>query len=320
MIRHIVWNPCSISRRSGRFSTRSCWEKESTSPVRSLDEDNEQNQKELYARQYTHITGSSHNAGCGHQLKGQVLPEPPIRNWLQDWGDNRSQEEGLRPDNAASEAHNNRQDRLEEGTALMSVSLTVTYLNTIKDLKDGQIIWRQIGSSKDKDKPMTDDSARKLLRVIGHRAGITKPINLHAFRKAGASHLANKLSDQQLRVYFGWLPSSNMVDYYIRVSNTALDNAHMEINGIEVKKEAYQAMLKPNMCIRCSFSNSPDMQFCGRCGSTLDTQTAIQMDEDRKNIDNALNAYIKSSDPKALKEELSHIILKLDRMQKTKRR
>ena len=203
---------------------------------------------------------------------------------------------------------------------LMSVSLAVTYLNTIKDLKDDQIIWRQIGSSKGKDKPMTDDSARKLLRVIGHRAGITKPINPHAFRKARASHLANKLSDQQLRAYFGWVPSSNMADYYIRVSNTALDNAYLEINGIEVKKEAYQAMLKPKMCIRCSFSNSPDMQFCGRCGSALDTQTAIQMDEDRKNIDNALNAYIKSSDPKALKEELSHIILKLDRMQKTKRR
>ena len=98
-----------------------------------------------------------------------------------------------------------------------------------------------------------------------------------------------------------WVPSSNMADYYIRVSNTALDNAYLEINGLEVKKEAYQAMLKPKMCIRCNFSNSPDMQFCGRCGSALDTQTAIQMDEDRKNIDNALNAYIKSSDPKALR-------------------
>lgn len=84
--------------------------------MRSLDENNEQNQKEPYARQHTHRTGSSQDAGCGHQPEGQVLPKPTIRNRLQDRGDNGGQEEGLRPDYAASKAHNNRQDWLEEGT------------------------------------------------------------------------------------------------------------------------------------------------------------------------------------------------------------
>ncbi len=203
---------------------------------------------------------------------------------------------------------------------LFSVSLAVTYLDTIKELKDDQIIWRQIGSSKAKNKPMNTDCARKLLRVIGHRAGITKPLNPHAFRKARASHLANKLSDQQLRAYFGWVPSSNMADYYIRVSNTALDDAYLEINGIEVKKGANHSVMKVRMCMRCNMSNSPDMQFCGRCGAALDTQTAIQIDEDKKNVDNALNAYIQSADPQKLKLELSQLILKLDRMEKSKRR
>jgi site-specific recombinase XerD/ribosomal protein L40E len=189
---------------------------------------------------------------------------------------------------------------------ILSVPLAAEYLNTIKDLKDDQPIWVQIGTSKNKDEPMTYDGARKMLKILAEKAGITKRVNPHSFRKARASHLANKLSDQQLRAYFGWDPASDMANVYIRLSGKDLDSAYMKSNGLEVKEERIQPLLKVKECGRCKFSNSIDAGYCTRCGTPLDEKLAVEVQNRETDMNQAIAEALK--DPKAI-EEIVHAYL-----------
>ena len=189
---------------------------------------------------------------------------------------------------------------------ILSVPLAAEYLNKIKDLKDDQPIWVQIGTSKNKGEPMTYDGARKVLRILAERAGITKRVNPHSFRKARASHLANILSDQQLRAYFGWDPASDMANVYIKLSGKDLDNAYMKANGLEVKENKIRPLLKIKECLRCKFPNSMDSGYCTRCGTPLDTKTLVEMQSHEDVLKQGIAEALK--DPKAI-EEIVHAYL-----------
>ena len=97
---------------------------------------------------------------------------------------------------------------------------------------------------------------------IARRAGIDKPVNCHHFRHSRATHLANVLSDQNLKNYLGWTAGSSMAATYVHIKNT--DDAILKMYGI-VKDGAIADPLKVGKCPRCGDLNQETAHFCSKC-------------------------------------------------------
>jgi len=72
-----------------------------------------------------------------------------------------------------------------------------------------------------------------MLRKVAKRCGMRKKIHPHLFRHSRATHLANKLTESQMRVYFGWTGGSRMAAIYVHLSGRDVDKAILELNGVE---------------------------------------------------------------------------------------
>jgi integrase/recombinase XerD len=72
-------------------------------------------------------------------------------------------------------------------------------------------------------KRMSDKSIRRLVKRIGRKARIRKNIYPHLFRHSRATELAKVLTDQQMRIYFGWSRNSTMPSYYSHLSGRDVD-------------------------------------------------------------------------------------------------
>ncbi len=73
-------------------------------------------------------------------------------------------------------------------------------------------------------------SVRKMLKKTFKRANINKKSNPHLFRHSRATHLANHLTESQLKHFFGWTQSSNMASRYVHLSGRDIDDAIREIS------------------------------------------------------------------------------------------
>jgi integrase len=156
-------------------------------------------------------------------------------------------------------------------------------------------LWVVVGT-KNHHEALSPSSAAKQIEKIAVRAGIRKRVNPHAFRHARATFLANSLTEAQMKEYFGWVQSSEMASVYVHLSGRDVDNAILKLNGLAVAERKENESLKVKNCERCKERNSPMSKFCSRCGSPLDIQTAVELDEKRKSGDEVISMLVK--DPK----------------------
>ena len=63
------------------------------------------------------------------------------------------------------------------------------------------------------------------LNALRKKAGIKKRVHPHAFRHARATHLAEHLTEQQLKKYLGWTAGSSMASVYVHLSGKDIDDA-----------------------------------------------------------------------------------------------
>jgi integrase/ribosomal protein L40E len=131
------------------------------------------------------------------------------------------------------------------------------------------------------------------LRKIARRGGVKRKVNPHAFRHARATFLANNLTEAQMKEYFGWVQSSDMASVYVHLSGRDVDNALLKLHGLVTFEKKESETLKVKNCARCQERNSPVSKFCSRCGSPLDIQTAVELDEKRKTGDEAISMLVK---------------------------
>jgi site-specific recombinase XerD len=133
-------------------------------------------------------------------------------------------------------------------------------------------------------KCMKYGAVRSLLSRLASRAGITKPVNPHAFRHARATHLASHLTEAQMKIFFGWTMASKMAATYVHLSGRDVDNAILKLHGIQDEQEEKEKdTLEPKACPRCELSNEATNQFCSRCGLPLDDKSATEMLKDDMN-------------------------------------
>lgn len=131
----------------------------------------------------------------------------------------------------------------------------------------------------------------KRIQGIAEKSKIEKHVNPHAFRHARATHLANKLTEAQMKAYFGWIQGSKMASVYVHLSGRDIDSAILEMHGMkEVDKEKEEATLKPKDCPRCEMKNPATAKMCCRCGLALDVQTAMEMENKLAELVNLINS------------------------------
>jgi len=117
--------------------------------------------------------------------------------------------------------------------------------------------------------PAVHASVCKTLEVLGAKAGVKKRVYPHLFRHSRATALANKLTEAQMKEYFGWTQSSGMASVYVHLSGRDVDNALLELQGFRKRKDEREEKMKVVYCKRCHEQNSPSTKFCVRCGSPL---------------------------------------------------
>jgi len=117
------------------------------------------------------------------------------------------------------------------------------------------------------------NSLRTILRIIAEKAGVRKSVNPHAFRHARATHLANFLTEAQMKEFFGWVQDSDMASVYVHLSGRDVDKAILKLYGIEMEEsERDSELLKPKKCLRCGEVNSGTDKVCKRCFFPLDKE------------------------------------------------
>jgi len=129
--------------------------------------------------------------------------------------------------------------------------------------------------------PLSDVGLRYLLRETVKRTGIKKRVWIHGFRHSRATHLAEHLTEQQMKKYLGWSAGSDMPATYVHLSGKDIDNAIKVMHGIEDPDTPIDTM-KPGKCPRCHEMNPPKARYCFRCGLIL-TKEQSQTNEDTLN-------------------------------------
>lgn len=124
-------------------------------------------------------------------------------------------------------------------------------------------------------KPEPTDPFHKTLTTLAQRAGIKKHVHPHLFRHSRATALANKLTEAQMKEFFGWTQASEMASVYVHLSGRDVDNALLALHGeaiVQVKAEELQI----SHCRRCHEKNSPASSFCSRCGTPFDSKLLVE--------------------------------------------
>ncbi|MBU7016297.1 MAG: tyrosine-type recombinase/integrase [Theionarchaea archaeon] len=136
-------------------------------------------------------------------------------------------------------------------------------------------LWISIANFK---KEMTYRGFDKRIKRAAKEAGIKKRVYCHVFRHSRATHLANYLTEAQMDEYFGWVQGSDMPATYVHLSGRDVDNRILEIHNLKPRDEKGENDLKPIICPRCDYINSPISRYCGRCGTVLDEEERIKLE------------------------------------------
>lgn len=170
--------------------------------------------------------------------------------------------------------------RLDGKTGVRQIGIVTSkralmdYLETVKDLKPDEVIWR--GDTRyNLGRPVSNDAVRSAISKAAKAAGITKRVNPHSFRHASATINAVHMKEMVLKKYYGWSPRSTMTGLYVHLSDDDTDDAVLKRHGMEVPDRKVESAFKPWFCTVCikgndKVENTADAEFCSRCKSPRD--------------------------------------------------
>ncbi|MDI6819581.1 MAG: site-specific integrase [Candidatus Hodarchaeaceae archaeon] len=129
--------------------------------------------------------------------------------------------------------------------------------------------------------PLSRVTFEWLLAKLGERAGLSKHIHPHLLRHSRATHLANVLTEPQMREFFGWTKASYMPEIYVHLSGRDVDATLLKHYGIKIETPA-EDPLELKTCPWCQAVNSPSARFCQRCNAPLDPASAEKAAEKQR--------------------------------------
>ena len=161
---------------------------------------------------------------------------------------------------------------------VFSVPYLTNYLNTRGKIEDpGKALF-----TTNNDRPIDYPHVRMLLIRAKEKAGLKKRVNPHNWRHSRATNYASQLTEQQLKMLFGWTGDSRMAGVYVHQSGRDLDNAIIKANGLDTKGGKIKEPPKPltiKTCPKCHEVNPVTNTYCQRCGTPLDANPISEMNE-----------------------------------------
>jgi integrase len=134
----------------------------------------------------------------------------------------------------------------------------------------------------------------ELLGQLAAKTGMKKHIHPHLLRHTRATHLANVLTEAQMREFFGWTKNSDMPSIYVHLSGRDVDRTLLQAYGIKIEPpEITEEPLAPRRCPRCGFESPARFKFCGRCSMALDMRTETPVSEPHEGAEELVAEFIR---------------------------
>jgi integrase/recombinase XerD len=168
-------------------------------------------------------------------------------------------------------------------------------------------LWTLIGNTNH-GQEMDRDTAAALIRRLASKIGLKKRVNPHMFRHSRASHLANVMTEAQMKTYLGWVPGSDMASVYVHLSGRDVDKALLQLNGIAQEGEKTEPVLKVLICPRCNQKSDPISRFCQKCGLPLELKAGLEIEEARSKADEVMSKLLEDPEVKDLLEQKLRVL------------
>ncbi len=146
--------------------------------------------------------------------------------------------------------------------------------------------------------PCSYPSILAMLKRVSKASGIKKRIYPHLFRHSRATSLASKLTEAQMKEYFGWTQGSEMAATYVHLSGRDVDSTLLQMYSMKDKPIEKEPKLDLKICNRCKERNSPTQSFCGKCGNPFDER--LVLNDPNKAANGMMNVLIQDPEVKAL--------------------
>ncbi len=160
---------------------------------------------------------------------------------------------------------------------IQSIPLIANYISNHPQGNPESYLWISLNNYTT---PIMHRVVYAMLQEIAQKAGIRKHVHPHLFRHSRATHLANKLTEQQLKVYFGWTGGSEMASIYVHLSGRDVDDAILKLNGIQTDNKEYNSVIPETVtCFRCSAKVHISSKICPKCGMILSEKEAFELKE-----------------------------------------
>ncbi len=172
-----------------------------------------------------------------------------------------------------------------------------SYLGMMKETGPNDPLWWNLAQSHIKG-PLDGPGLRRMLRMVAEAAGIQKRMYPHLFRHSRASSYANRLTEQQLKMYFGWTGDSKMAATYVHLSGRDIDNAILQAHGMKPKDNSNETKMKIRRCPRCRTDNPLDAMYCVKCGGAMEIDIAYEEEQMRSRASRMGREYVRQPDIK----------------------
>lgn len=143
-----------------------------------------------------------------------------------------------------------------------------TYPNVITTLSRENLKKEELEKELEKLR-MAEVSVKDIVKNIAKRANapVEKPHDL----RHNSCTMASKagLNEMELRIRYGWSPTSKMPSRYTHLASKDLDDKIKIITGFKEPEKPEDGILQPILCPNCDYENVPTNIICGRCGMKL---------------------------------------------------
>jgi hypothetical protein len=165
-------------------------------------------------------------------------------------------------------------------------------------------------TKNNKGNPLGDSSLDFIVQQIAKKAGISKRVYPHLFRHTRATHLAKHLTEQELKIFFGWTMGSDMPSTYIHLSGKDIEQKILELSGIVPKEKEGAPIIPTVYCLKCHEKNSVGDRFCKKCGEELPDEKTLERVELAKQIISQATLFVfQKMEKKGVKgEDLDNIL------------
>jgi integrase len=119
------------------------------------------------------------------------------------------------------------------------------------------------------NRPLGHQRASVILQRLADKAGVKKKVNPHAFRHARATWAARRMTEQEMKVFFGWVRSSDQCATYVHLCAKDIEGKMRSLYGLQPVEVTSTVNGLPVSCPRCGGKNVFDAMQCGECALPL---------------------------------------------------